>query len=256
MRHSKQSERATFCQAAILERHGVPWKASLPVFALATLTVKPSECTEHALTRGQKQHSPVDKEMLLKRHTWRCSWMKLCTAAAPVGRHANEAAAAAQRPLAPSWKSVLSLNAGDDHGGSELSHIVPDGLIIRIMNLSLMCAHAHPLSFSLCLPLTHKRHVSVVSLVSTSNKRQARKKHSETDESKVFPWHASLLLIKDGGDLLHQVDCSFLPLNSTTLVNFTDANPDDQLKAASDLKFSESLFLLLYANELNQSVLF
>jgi len=48
------------------------------------------------------------------------------------------------RPLPPlavlrlgGWKSVLSPNGGDDHGGSELTHVVPDGLIIRIMNLSL-----------------------------------------------------------------------------------------------------------------------
>lgn len=43
---------------------------SLPVFALAMLTIKLSELREHTLIGEQKQHNPVDKEKLLKRYTY------------------------------------------------------------------------------------------------------------------------------------------------------------------------------------------
>lgn len=101
-------------------------------------------------------------------------------------RHANEAAALFAVLWLHAGRSVLSLNAGDNHRGSELSHIVPDGLIIRIMSLSPSYTQTLVLS-TLSHTHTCSLSVSVVSLVSTSNRRRVRKENSEIDERKDFP---------------------------------------------------------------------
>lgn len=106
--------------------------------------------------------------------------MELCALAVSVGRHANEAAAPHRRPLAPSWKSVLSRNAGDDHRGSELSHTVPDGLIIRIMNLCLVLTrtHRHTLSVFFSFPpsYTHSPSLGCLSWAHQTKDKWEKKK--------------------------------------------------------------------------------
>lgn len=89
-----------------------------------------------------------------------------------------------ESPPTPNWKNVLFLNTGDNHRGGGLSHAVPGGLIIHVMNLSLM--HTCSLFYTIVLRrLPH--HIKQKQCVYKKKKKATARLRREESS---FPWRS------------------------------------------------------------------